>query len=585
MKNLESLIIPSFPHGETINSFLIRHATFNGGLSLRQQCLQLGKVNPSLDCLPSSVREFCAAFNSRFGDEDVVLHGHTLFDFYCCGLPSGGPDAFDDKYKSGRRGPVRPVRLPVLLSSSERGCLSCSVCDAENELRLGFSFDHRSHAIPFIHVCPFHGTELVRARGKAAHTFETRCRKTNTGISSSLLEYAKRANDVVAAGGADASDLYTKSGVIAQLRRSGCIAENGRWALSEILHGFHTLFDHAFADARLRCMCQSDRYVTSAIRALQRKDRALHPVWCVLFGWLSEVVEFKKPRTARCRRVAKANPDEQTIRSAVAELGTLTEAARALKLDVSTLSHLARGLDIQFQKRTKTVTNDVLNRVNKGLEAGDSVGKIAADCEVSLATVYRIRRASSRYTNVKEQSCLEQKIALCRVRWLDIARRASPYTVTELRKHNNALWSYLYRHDREWLSQFKSEKQVKNVRVPFRPPDILHIALKALDDIVRNCCQEYGRPEHLSKYRIEQRTGLSEYAVRDVLSRRPPDELELNFSREAFLIARIKWITALGTEQGAWVPRWRCARVAGLRVATYNRALKLLPNNICLERF
>ncbi|WP_410505695.1 TnsD family Tn7-like transposition protein [Janthinobacterium sp.] len=578
-------MVPSFPHGETINSFLIRHATFNGGLSLLQQCVRLGRANPSLDCLPSFAREFCEAFNFRFGNEDVVLHSHTLFDFYCCGLPPGGPGAFDNKYKSSRCGPVRPVRLPVLFSSAERGCLSCSACDAENELRLGFSFDHRSHTIPFIHVCPFHETELVRAHGKGVLTFDAQCRNTNAGNTSLLVEYAKRANDAVAAGGAKGSDQYAKSSVIAQFTRSGCIAENGRWAVSEILHSFHTLFDDAFADARLRCMCHSDRYVTSAIRALQREDRALHPVWCILFRWLSEVVEFKKPRTARCRRVEKANPDEQTIRSAVAELGTLTAAARALNLDVSALSHLARGLNIQFQTRTKTVTNDVLDRVNKGLEAGDSVGKIAADCEVSLATVYRIRRASSRYMNVKKQSCLEQKIALCRVRWSDIARRASPYIVTELRKHNNALWSYLYRHDREWLSQFKSEKQVKNVRVPFRPPDILHIALKALDDIVRDCCQEYGRPEHLSRYRIEQRTGLNEYAVRDVLSRRPPDELELNFSREAFLIARIKWITALGAEQGAWLPRWRCARVAGLRVASYNRALRLLPNNICLERF
>ena len=180
---------------------------------MRQECVRLGRANPSLDCLPSSVREFCEAFNFRFGNADVVLQNHTLFPFYCCGLPPGGLSAFNDKYRSGRGGPVRPVRLPVLISPAERGCLSCPACDAENELQLGFSFDHRRHAIPFIHVCPIHGTELVRVLGTGALTYEARCRKTSAGIASSLFEYAKRANAAVVAGGVDTSDQYAKSSV------------------------------------------------------------------------------------------------------------------------------------------------------------------------------------------------------------------------------------------------------------------------------------------------------------------------------------------------------------------------------------
>jgi len=344
------------------------------------------------------------------------------------------------------------------------------------------------------------------------------------------------------------------------------------------------MFDNAFADGRLRCMCQSDRYVTNAIRALQRKDRAVHPVWCILFRWLSDVAEFKKSGTTGGRRAKKANPDEQTIRAAVARCATFTQAARVLELDVSALSHLARSLDIRFQMRTKTVTNDVLNEVTRGLEAGESTRKIAADCKVSLSTVYRVRSTNSRYVNVKKARCLEKKIAVCRARWSDVVRRASSCNITELRIHNNALWTYLYRHDRDWLSQFKSRNRVKMARVPFRPPEILHIAAKAVADSVRECSPRYGRPEHLSRYRIEQGTGLSEYALRDVLSHLRPNGLTLDFSREVFLIARIKWATTPRTEQGAWSPKWKCARAAGLRVSSYDRALKLFPQNINSER-
>jgi Tn7-like transposition protein D/TniQ/Helix-turn-helix domain of resolvase len=451
MTYFESLVVPSFPHGETLNSFLFRCAGLNGGRSLRQECMRLGRANKSLDCLPSSVPQFCEAFDSRFGNEDEVLRNHTLFPFYRCGLSPDGSGAFMKRLTSQCRGPVRPARLPVLLSPAERGCLSCPECDAENELKLGFSFDHRSHAIPFIHVCPVHGIELVRGDGKNALTFHTQCRKTNPGLARLLLEYATRANETVA-GGADANSKYAKSSVIVQLKQAGCIGESGRWALSQLFASFHTLFDDAFADERLRCLCQSDKYISNAVCALQRDDRGVHPVWCILFRWLADMVEFKKPREMVRRRPKLAIPDEQTIRDALASCSTLTHAARMLGQDVSTISHLARSHAIEYQTRTKTVTGEVLAEVRKRLDAGDSTKKIATDCNVSLSTVYRVRRTRADVFGALRERRMKQKVEILRATWRDVVEQAPHCSITEIRRRNAALWTYLYRHDRDWLA-------------------------------------------------------------------------------------------------------------------------------------
>lgn len=566
--NRNHLLIPPFPKDETLNSLLERMASYNFGRSLRLECLNLlERTRSFVDTLPSSLSSVCDAFSYSFGDEGGILSDHTLFDFFACGLMPEQVTKLRDRLIKEARGPLRPARLPLLFNTSEQECLHCVDCDELNITRRGFFFTYRQHCAPFVHVCPWHGTSLLPAEGKF-RLYDHHCRSNNAGSKQLVLEFAQRSAACV--GTNWNSSAYHRRDLLEQLARRGWITENGRCIFSHLLKAFHQKFDDAFGDERLRALCSTSRYAEFALRALLRADRNVHPVWCVLFKWLADATE----NTTR-RNTSKANKQERSSSPNLNEQlevlrksPSIRQAATSLRLSPNTLITLAERHGIHVGKRPKRIFGPERKGIADYLCKGMPAAQVAATCDVSLSTVYRVAASSCEVQALWPARRTDQKLQVTREAWLHVLRRYPTLTVTELRSRCAAEWFYLYRHDRQWLAQHSPRRErLPKSRKNSHPEQLYALATKSLAAASEKCIGAEVAPVRTSAYRMQALTGLSEYALIPFLSPREDREYFLPESHCSFIRRRLTWLRSATIHEEP-MANWRLAKRAGVRLSS-----------------
>lgn len=561
-------MIPPFPKDETLNSLLERTASYCFGSSLQLECLRLlNRTGPFLDTLPTSISSVCHVFSYAFGDEDSILSKHTLFDFFACGLAPERAAEFRRRLIKETRGPLRPARLPLYFNSSEQECLHCVDCDDFNLKKRGFIFAYRQHCAPFVHVCPWHRTPLFPAEGKF-RLYDHQCRSRHRGSKLLVHEFAERSAECI--GNNWHSSKYHRLDLLRQLADRRWIDEHGRCALSGLLKVFHKKFDDAFDDERLRLLCSATRYAEAALRALLRTDRNLHPVWCVLFRWIADdtenTVHNSSPTARKRERYSHSELSEQL--EVLRQSTSIRQAAELLGKSPYTLITVARRHGLHVGRRPKRIFGPDREQIAHCLCSGIPAAQVAAMCRVSLSTVYRIAASSGEVQALSAAKRSEQRLQTARSIWLDMLRRHPTLTAKAMRSQCPAEWTYLYRHDREWLAKHSPRRlQPPKSRNTARPEQLLVLAAKSLSAAVEKCEAAEKAPIRGSAYRMQALTGLSEYALLHFLSRREDRERIFPESHVAFVRRRVTWLRAMTIHETP-MPMWRFAKRAGVRLSS-----------------
>ncbi|WP_088707633.1 TnsD family Tn7-like transposition protein [Noviherbaspirillum denitrificans] len=563
------LMKPPFPWNETVNSFLDRVGSFDHGASLRQGRIRLlSRHSPLLDTIPGSIQKLCEAFGYAYGNEEQILRGHTLFDYFACGLTPERVDEFRRRLIFGNRGPIRPSRLALLFTPGEQEHLHCAECDEDNLQNRGYLYAFRQHAAPFVHVCPWHHTVLTPEKGYS-RLFESHCRSTQQGSRKYLKEFSTRTAACIETSWNESP--YHRGRLLSQLSAAGWHIEFKRIWLAKFTSEFHKKFDKAFDDERLRCLVSSDRYVIAALRALARKDRSLHPVWCLLFRWLTEEVENHQASKRRAPEQARKsqNLGLKEVADAIKSEGSIRKAAVRLGVDTSFLASYARRYGIAVRLRPKRLNETLRQNIEACLQCGQSPSRVSQSCNVSLSTVYRVALANPRCYSPYRKHVVRSKLDAAREAWRNALEQNQSLTVTELRRRQLSNWTFLYRHDRDWLIQNSPRRQTSRTpSSPLRSESLLRIASNALSEASVNCeCQDKA-PIRKSKYRLQELTGLSEFALTDVLSRTGVHaSTPLGETQKSFVQRRLRWAFNESNDLEA-LPKWRVARRAGLRVTS-----------------
>lgn len=398
------------------------------------------------------------------------------------------------------------------------------------------------------------------------------CRKSGKGSDEAIKEFAVRMADSIEFPWLTSN--YRRTRLVDHLTERGWISESRRCAVSAFLDSFHKTFNDAFGDERLRVLCSERRYAEGALRAVFRTDRNIHPVWCVLFRWLADGPQFLQ----RSRRHVEQPSGHKSASSLESRLRVLrrspsvTRASHILGISKSTLLCLCHEQGIPVSTRPKRIFEVKWREIAEQVLQGVSTAEIATNCGVSLATVYRIRASTPGGKVANQETKLKTRLLAARQVWQRALAEHPLRTATELRNPHLADWSFLYRHDHEWLvihSPHAKRAHAKKELV--LPQPLLKLAAEAVGRGWHGCETVTLLPERRSAYRLQAKTGLSEYALTRFLTV-AHGRLEefVPETQPSFVLRRLLWVAHRSLVASGMKP-WRWAKDASLRTSSIVR--------------
>ncbi|PTU66941.1 hypothetical protein DB032_19420 [Chromobacterium sp. Panama] len=572
--NRNILVAPHFPDGEIVNAFLTRILSYGGVHSLSLACRQLLNRRPSLDGMPNYLGLFHQELGYLYGDIDTLIDKHTEFNFICCGLPKAKFSAQRARLIDMYKGPVRLCRLPLLFGVSEQSYLQCSECEEQQKREFGFSFIHRRMGVPFVNVCPIHGVPLCASKRQLL-LFDAHCQsKPNSYQVVMTMELGKRIEYCMETP--VYLSRYDKDSVIDLFKLSGWIDDNNRFHLIDFTRKFSIFFDGAFSDERLKILCQSERHIENAIRALLRNEKSIHPEWCVLFAWFAEQQPYTGPaqstvaipiEAAHRRLVSpKVMPLREAVAAELAKHKALQATAMAMGISASLLNVLCKRYEINVSWRPKTLKESVANLVKKELVDGKSPSEVAAKFQISLTSVYR-QLAILTDVPLPREKALSARIESDKAEWLNAIQTNPEMPRNSLRKKYPTLWMRLYRNAHDWFVANQPTFQLPNNGVRASPPCKLLCNLNsALAEAADVCTAPDKKRINMSRYRFQELTRVPIYALKKCEDNGFVEKREEQ--HDDFVRARLKRLAGLVGRPCA------IAKKAGLREETIRKALK-----------
>jgi len=465
--------------------------------------------------MPSHLGCFFLAFGDLYGDVDEFIHKHTEFNFYCCGLPKSRFSAQRARLISPHRGPVRLCRLPLLLGTCDNTYLECPECIAAQKKEHGFSYIDRLAGALHISICPSHGIPMRVASGQM-QLFHQECQLP---ASRHQIEIAMELGNRIKTCMENTVDesRYHMLDVIAALKESNWIDENGRVRASDLIQTFPKFFKGKFPEARLQSLVGNEAQLQITLTALMNPGKAIPPTMCVLLRWFAEeVLNATAPRPPSIdikRRPQRPVPLKETIVKTLAEHRTLKATAKALNIQQAVLSVFCDANDIAVDaknRKHRTERNDIII----DCAAGMSARALAEKYNVSISCAYRWRTAF--FDNASQQKQKKaQKVADDLTIWNQVREENPSLSTVELRRLLPKEYARLQRNDK---ALFQANKpSVAKPKAPtgcHRASELTELATASIEELLQRNALPNDRPQRLSKYNIAEKIGLSSYALK-----------------------------------------------------------------------
>lgn len=486
---------------------------------------------------------------------------HTMFPVYACALPIDRQRSLSSKLMLGGNGPVVPA-LSLLASDRQRfSVLVCSRCEEEDVERWGTSVWRRSHNSPGVSVCLDHSRPLERLLLRSDPPRRLPVLQAGDEIGLSDIRLAKAYVDLLRLTPAELLAFATNL----RARANAFLGRAPESAVNSGRVAEHLLDDFAagWGVNALRASTHRPGEVRSAVAALFASRPKVHPLWIALLNaslapW--KAAEAEKPKAVEMRLSTASLLDH--LRSG----SSLTEVSFATGVDVSSLSWLARANGLTFAFRPSKMKDDSLRALFAALSDGRPIEEVAASCGVSVETVYRVLRSHPQVALRRDALRLAANRIARRDQWAALERSCPGVSRTELRKLAPALWTWLYRNDREWL-QASIKDRVSPERRPRQPRrSRVSLDISSPDELfsdIQLLSQQFdadASSPRLSRTKMLQLAGVASTAAFDRL---PPPE-----STRQFVARRLTKAVAELLVAGEVVSAWKVLRRSRLRATT-----------------
>jgi hypothetical protein len=398
-----------------------------------------------------------------------MAHGierHTLFPVFACCLPDVRRDHLRLRMQASGLGPRRPS-LPLLPGDHLPYIVSiCELCARDEEQTLGFSYWHREHNCPGVCFCRTHSKRLIQFSTKSdyqsslaigdAGKYETENDRRLCGAYAKLLLLT---GDGLASFRADLKERALQVSHRTSAKRID---------ISRVAERIMGRFAGGFAAEFLSSHVLNERLVREAVAHTFSSRPAIHPLWVALLHESLPPLSTQ-PRAPEPSK-KKSMGDEQTLLPALLAAKSLTQASQSLGISVTTLATVARRNSISFKARPSKVDLGMRAEIEKALAAGKAIPEIAAHFGLGVSSVYRALASQPTILRKREASILAVALEEHRSRWQRLLSEHDSIMSSKVRRKAPALWTWLYRNDREWLqrsmSPVHSREMVSTTRRP-----------------------------------------------------------------------------------------------------------------------
>ena len=608
---------------ELLYSILGRYHIRSGNISIKatlQDVFSKNSVTAVVD-LPSHINRIID--NMPVGNQytaDYLVDKHTLYSFYSAFLPPENALKIKQYMKGDKGGSIyNKIGLMASSVSLNQYFKFCPQCIKEDMGKYGELYWHRVHQIPGVLVCPKHKIPLydsqVPVRGFNKHEYKT-ASSDNCKISNEKTNYPDEILEKMIILARDIDFLlnnifanktleWFRDQYLNRLKELGFANINGRIKQKDLLKNFVDYYGHKFLK-----LLQSDIDIYSDCNwltdILRRKNKTSHPIrHLLLIRFLNISIEDLFNLKLEYKPFGHGpwpclNPAaDHFLKSVVTDIKIKYGVDSKSPLGIFTcsceFSYMRTGPDTEEgdkYKITKTLAFGSVweAKLKELIEMKLSLRETARQLQVDPATIKKYAKKLGLKTYWQERSPVtDEKIdntentvnendkqKIYRQGWLDLMRQYPNKSKTELRRINGALYTWLYRNDREWLNrnspQFRATVNI-NSRVDWeqRDEEILDRVKAAVAEMLATD----RKPQRITISAVGSKAGIRPLLEKH-LNKLPKTKAYLEEHTESirdYQLIRIKWAIQELQNEGRELQLWRIYKLAGIR-QEYEEGLK-----------
>jgi len=345
----------------------------------------------------------------------------------------------------------------------------CNICINEDIETFGTPYWKRYHQLPDINCCLKHqvrletyvSSSLIVDRQRYILPPCTQHQNEGKAIPPSQLDFALISRDLLHAGlppiaPSIRKHIY-KEGVIA----AGCGSKINHIDYDSLTLRIREHYNDFSGFIHQQRLLSSDKQPLCWLKTLiDRPERSCHPIChLLLIGFLFKnidtfinfvnsdrsLINFSYPNLNKDK--CKFEKDHFLIQDTSL---SCRQVAKLLNQSTNTVVYKRRKLNLPINERRKTLNIELIKNINRDLLSAAPLNEIASRNNVSLATVYRLRSQSEDLIKIYHD--FDAAIRNYRKRWLHLISENPNTGSTLLRSISPATYAWLYRHDKNWLS-------------------------------------------------------------------------------------------------------------------------------------
>lgn len=440
---------------------------------------------------PSDLAHFCEMTGGQYGDTTAIVNGLTTIPYFLRFRKSpSSTEVVQQMCESN----VERLKFALGLPASPIGALlalrHCPEC-AEHDLNeQGFAYWHREHQLPSSLVCPKHEKPLLQARIRTDGTgwsfLHLPLDPRDYGEppaplidrpSPLLLQLAKLGS--MALGGNDSSNEpdALQYAYLHGLKQNGLLTRTGQVRATEFIDRIEKTY-RPIANLPPFDRIINHRVVDGLLKLVRKPRSPANPVshlllinflfgnWELFTSVLSWEEHIDRPLLSSDAGSSPLAPPDLTPPPHLAgRLSTisqrltsgnisLTKACKEEGVDIGTAMRWLGKLGyLRVSKRPKKLNEKLLAEAKELLGKGLPLVQIGKQLGLSKASIDRICTDSPEQFNQWKIANLEWKRMKYRQAFLNAILANPELSRKELRKLNGAGFSWLYRHDQDWLTE------------------------------------------------------------------------------------------------------------------------------------
>ncbi|MFT4940976.1 MAG: transposase [Paraglaciecola sp.] len=379
-----------------------------------------------------------------------LLHNHTFFPLFAGFVSS--PDLLKQTMLSNSGHSLANISTVAQAAMKQLGgSWYCPECIEQDRLTFGLAFWHLSHQMHGVISCPVHAINL-RYLNTSSRKFylppqsdnapRTIASKHAVRLTDLILRYSHDYQFV----SYDCREDYWGGPV--ELLRLKNLQKGQSVDMTLLLPQVNEISESMFGFQLL-----SESVIHNL---LHKSNYSCHPLKFIFLCYVLNQMRNKERRIDEPRNVdtGKLQVDrERCIKLLIKRTYSLREIARRLKRSVNFVKSIASQISIGFQKRTQFITADIEARILQSAHAGLHRAIIAKREGVSVGAVEQLIQSVLGLSEKRKSIRMEERRKVARKCIRKAIDERTNITRKELKNLHYADYTWLYKHDNEWLYQ------------------------------------------------------------------------------------------------------------------------------------